>query len=72
MEYEMTDEQFKRILEACAARPLIMLQCGIPRSRQERANDAWKLLGEELGFDYMTVKPSSKGSRFFTAIERNI
>ena len=40
-----------------------------PSSPQENANNAWARLGEELGFDSMTVRPiQGKGQRFFTAV----
>lgn len=67
-QYELTTEQFDKLIEACRSTPAIMLQCGPPSSPQENANRAWCALGEELGFDGMTVEPSSKGQRFFTAI----
>jgi hypothetical protein len=67
-EFELTAEQFDKLIEACRPTTLIMLQCGMPRSPQENANDAWCALGKELGFDGMTVEPSSKGQRFFTAV----
>lgn len=67
-EYEMTEEDLQAILDACKPTPCIMLQCGMPRSPQENANDAWEKLGRKMGFDYMTVRPiPSKGNRFFTA-----
>lgn len=55
--YTMTSTQLDAILDACKSVPLIALQCGMPTSPQERANTAWKALGDELGFDYMTVRP---------------
>jgi len=67
-EYEMTENQLATILEACRPVPMIMLHIIQPRSPQENANDAWKALGNEMGFDHMTVQPvSGKGNRFFTA-----
>lgn len=66
-EFEMTAEQEAKLLEAMRPVPMIMLQCGTPPSQQENANRAWKELGIELGFDGMTVEPSRKGQRFFTA-----
>jgi len=66
-EFELTDEQLNKILDACKPVPMIMLQCGMPSSPQENANRAWEALGKELGFEYMSVKPSSKGNKFFTA-----
>ena len=67
-EYEMTQEDFDRLLNACKPVPMIALQCGTPRSPQENANDAWQELGSRMGFDYMTVQPSSSGNRFFSAV----
>lgn len=69
-EFEMSQEQFDKIIEAirvARSTPLIMLQCGMPESPQEAANRAWCALGRELGFNGMTVEPSNKGERFFTA-----
>lgn len=59
MRYTMTKKQFDKIIAACQPVPLIMLQCGMPASPQERANAAWEALGVELGFDHMTVRPVS-------------
>ncbi len=67
MNYEMTDEQLEVILAACKPVALIALQCGMPSSPQENANAAWARLGKELGFDHMTVKPTGKGNKFFSA-----
>ena len=66
-DFEMTQEQLDAIMAACKPVPMIMLQCGTPKSPQENANIAWEKLGKELGFDYMTVKPNKKGDRFFSA-----
>ena len=67
-EFEMTEEQQKKLLESMQPVPLIMLQCGNTPSQQENANRAWKRLGKEMGFQYMTVTPlSDKGDRFFLA-----
>lgn len=71
-EYEMTAEQFEKLIEACRPVPMIMLQCGPPSSPQENANRAWCALGKELGFDGMSVEPSPKGKRFFTAITTGV
>lgn len=68
VEYEMTKEDLNEILEAIKPIPMIMLQIGSPPSQQERANSAWDRLGKKMGFDYMTVQPSNKGNRFFTAV----
>ncbi len=65
--YEMTEKQFNVLMEATKEVPLIALQCGMPESPQARANKAWKNLGEELSFKYMTVQPLRKGDHFFSA-----
>jgi len=67
-EFCLTEEQFKELIEACKPIPLIALNCGMPPSPQEMANAAWKKLGDEMGFDYMSVKPCpGKGPRYFMA-----
>jgi hypothetical protein len=66
-EYEMTQEQLDKLLEACRPTMYIVANGVGPRSPQENANDAWARLGDEMGFQYMTVEPTSKGDRFFTA-----
>jgi hypothetical protein len=68
-QYEMTEEDLDALLEAMKASPMIMLQCGEPPSQQEKANMAWKRLGVKMGFEFMTVKPTGKGDRFFSAEE---
>lgn len=66
-EFELTDNQLSIIIGASRPVPMIMLQCGMPSSPQENANAAWCKLGKELKFDYMSVKPSPKGIKYFTA-----
>ena len=66
----MTPQDLTELLDAMKAVPMIMLQCGAPTSRQENANRAWARLGEKMGFDSMTVQPTGRGDRFFTAIPR--
>ena len=68
--YEMTEAQLEALYDACKPVTLIMLQCGMPRGPQERANDAWEALGDELGFDHMTVRPTGAGDRFFSAVPK--
>lgn len=65
--FEMTHEDLQTLLDAMKPVPMIMLQCGTPRSVQENANSAWARLGEKMGFDPMTVAPNGKGDRFFSA-----
>lgn len=68
IEYEMSEEQYARMIEACKPVPLIMLQCGPAPSQQERVNAAWTELGKEMGFKPMTATRSFRNSeRFFLA-----
>lgn len=67
-EFEMTEEQFQRILKASQPVPYMVIGGVEPSSPQENANRAWKELGDELGFDHMSVRPvQGKSQRFFTA-----
>jgi len=67
-DYKLTRKQYKTIVKASQPVMMIALQCGTPSSPQANANAAWKALGDEIGFDYMTVKPiSGKSQRYFTA-----
>ena len=68
VEYEMTQEDLDALYVAC--RPVACMLIGgvAPSSPQENANRAWAKLGEKMGFDSMSVRPSNKGERFFTAI----
>lgn len=65
--YTMTEADYNQIIEACKPVPMIMLQLGMPRSQQERANDAWAELGGRMGFDSMTVEPG-RSKLEFTAV----
>ena len=67
----MTEQDLKKILDACKPVPIIMSHVGGGYdSPQERANQAWKELGDRMGFDFMTVEPCGKGNRFFTALPK--
>lgn len=66
--FEMTQADYDELIHAMRPIPLVALQCGMPPSQQEMANDAWKRLGERMGFDGMSVEPSSRGKVFFTAL----
>lgn len=68
-EFEMSEDQLRVVLDACKPTPAMWGSDGVPffGTPQENANRAWQALGEKLGFDYMTVEPTSKGDRFFTA-----
>ena len=65
----MTQEDLDVLIKASQPVVMVMLQCGTPASPQENANEAWRKLGEKMGFDSMIVKPSDKGNRFFRAQE---
>jgi hypothetical protein len=61
-EYKLTKNQLKKLMEACKLVPY-----------QETANRAWEELGNEMGFEYMTVQPvQGKGAAYFTAEEIKI
>jgi len=69
-EFELTEQQHAKLLDACKPVPAMYLSGGQPmfRSQQENANDAWAALGSEIGFDGASVQPvTGKTSRFFTA-----
>ena len=68
VEYEMTEEDLDKILNACKPLLLIATHCGTPRSPIENANAAWRELGQRMGFDYTTAQPSGGGDRFFSAV----
>ena len=66
--FEMTEEEFKRIMEAGCLVPYMVFGGIAPRSPQENANSAWRALGAKRGFDWETVKPCpEKGPMFFLA-----
>lgn len=67
--YEMTAADLQTLLDAMKPVPMIALQCGTPPSVQENANAAWARLGKKMGFDPMTVQPTGRGDRFFSAVE---
>jgi len=68
-EYEMSEKDLEEILNACKPTPCISFGGGsMGASPQENANNAWERLGLKMGFDSMSVRPSNKGQRFFTAI----
>ena len=68
-EYEMTEADLQEILNACKPVPYMVVGGRPPTSPQENANLAWSRLGQKMGFDHMTVRPTSgKGQRFFSAV----
>jgi hypothetical protein len=74
-EFQLTDEELEELLQSIQAVPLIVLQAGMPKSPQERANDAWCKIGKAKGFDGMSVRPSAAhpdNPLFFTAFPKEI
>lgn len=70
--YELTDEQYEKLLEACKPVRYMIIGGLVPRSPQENANQAWCELGRELGFDGMSVEPIHGSPRSFTAEAREV
>lgn len=68
--FQMTQDDYAKLIEACRPTPLIALQCGMPPSPQESANRAWCELGDRMGFDGMTVEPAGDGVLVFTAVPK--
>ena len=74
-EYKMTEEQRAKIFDASKPTPVMAISDpngGLPipigGSSYENAMAAWRSLGEELGFDYNTVRPvPSKSDYYFMA-----
>lgn len=71
-EFEMTDSQLEMILKA--SQPTVVMKIGDHQgpTPQQNANRAWEELGDEMGFESKSVRPSSKGDKFFTAIPKEI
>lgn len=63
MKYKMTDEQLAKILDACRPVPYLVMGGMPPSSPQENANRAWAALGQELGFDHITVRDAGTGDQ---------
>ena len=71
-DYEMSDEQYKRLVIAlndARNQPVMMIGGSTGPSLQETANRQWALLGGEMGFDAMSVRPiPGRSERWFSAI----
>jgi predicted TIM-barrel fold metal-dependent hydrolase len=69
-QFVMTQEQLNAILDACKPVPYMVVGGMPPRSPQENANAAWARLGQEMGFEPMSVRPVAvAGMEVFTAEE---
>jgi len=72
-EYELTEAQLEKILDAGKPVRCMLIGSVAPRSPQENANSAWRSLADELGFVWDTVRPvPGKGQRFVAAEEKPI
>lgn len=70
-EFEMTQEQLNRLLEASKPVPYMVFGGVEPRSPQEYVNNVWGNLAEEMGFDQWSVRPvTGKDQRFFSAFPK--
>lgn len=68
IEFEMSEEDLAKILDAGKPVPYMVFGGREPRSPQENANDAWADLGARMGFEPFSVEPApGKGMRFFLA-----
>jgi hypothetical protein len=67
-DYEMSQTDLDTLLLASRPVPYIVVGGIGPDGPQTNANSAWRALGKRMGFEWMTVLPSDKGERFFTAI----
>jgi predicted TIM-barrel fold metal-dependent hydrolase len=68
--YTITDKQLEELLAASKPTPVMYISGGvnIGGDPQENANRAWRKLGDELGFDFMTVRPvAGEKMNVFTA-----
>ena len=71
IEFEMSKEDLETLLRASQPVRYMVFGGREPRSPQENANSAWAVLGAEMGFNSLTVRPvPGKGDRFFTAERR--
>ena len=65
--YEMSEEDLKELKETCKPRLYPDVFVSFPFFTPKEAFLPWKKLGEELGFNYWTIRPTHLGDRFFTA-----
>ena len=76
-EFRMNDAQYAAMMDAMKRahiQPIMYLTGGNPMGRdpQEIANDAWKKLGEELGFIWDSASAGSDDHRFMaTPVRKN-
>ncbi len=69
-EYELSEEQLQRLLDAAEATPYIVVGGTEPPSAQDNADAVWQSIAREMGFVWDTVEPApGKGQRFIVAEE---
>jgi hypothetical protein len=56
-EFKLNDEEMNYLISACKPQPYMIIGNYVPESPQENANNAWKYLGNKLGFIWDTVEP---------------
>lgn len=70
-EFEMSEEQLEAIYDISRNKsPIIHVGVWIGLNSQEKANKLWQIMGDEMGFIWDSVEPSSKGKRFFIATSK--
>ena len=67
MRYDLTEEQYQRLLSASKPVMMIALQCGNPQSPRENAEAEWHKIAAEVGCQYSTIEPYSGEPKSFTA-----
>jgi hypothetical protein len=67
--YTLTHAQYERLLDCSRPVPYLVIGGHPPRGPQERANDAWCALGDELGFDGMSVRPEGTEMDFSAEVK---
>lgn len=66
--FTMTTAQRDKLLESMQPVPAMWIG-GPPRTVQENANEAWRALGREMGFDGMSVRPGSHELEFSAEVK---
>jgi len=63
-EYQMTEEQYNKIIEASKPVPYLVFGGHPPSSPQDNANAAWRNLANEMGFIWDSVEPGRSKKHF--------
>lgn len=68
MKYELTADQYSRLMEASKPVTLIAIQCGPVSTPRENAERIWRDVAAEHGCIFDTIQPShADGPHFFRA-----